>query len=484
MSEKNMNYGSDKLLNEFSENTNIIRYLKGLNHLNSDENQKLFEEKYRPIIQNEVKKHTPFLSVIIRTQGKREEGLREALLCLHAQSNQDFEIILIAHKAEEKHKKVIEAILAEQDEEFSSKIRYYKLDEGTRTTPLNFGFSHAWGKYAAVFDDDDILFDNWVESFWQCAKENEGRILHSFAFAQDWENVKNLGYRAETAPVANYCTKFDLFSQFSVNRCPLMTLAFPVNIFQNVGIVFNESLNVTEDWEYFMRVAFLCGVSDVCEPTAIYRFWHNIETSATLHDQDNWTETYKSVQETYNKQDIILPANHIKKIIELTENNGVNVLSDNGEIVSQLFYSKGKPFDSQQVIRTTNKERYPQIDSWFLFEEKTKDLTAMRLDLCEEGLFVLKNFSVDIWFTNGEKKVLGLADCVHNGIAHGDSVLFIDSDPEIVWEWKDERMVDVVNAKGEFSRQIPKFSLINWIVNLFPLNKCFKKRELHKKGYF
>ena len=43
------------------------------------------------------------------------------------------------------------------------------------------------GKYAAVFDDDDILFSNWVEEFKKCAEENEGRILHSFAFAQDWE---------------------------------------------------------------------------------------------------------------------------------------------------------------------------------------------------------------------------------------------------------------------------------------------------------
>lgn len=54
-------------------------------------------------------------------------------------------------------------------------------------------FPSVWGKYAAVFDDDDILFSNWVEEFKKCAEENEGRILHSFAFAQDWENLEKTG---------------------------------------------------------------------------------------------------------------------------------------------------------------------------------------------------------------------------------------------------------------------------------------------------
>lgn len=72
-----------------------------------------------------------------------------------------------------------------------------------------------------------------------------------------------------------------------------------------------------------------------------------------------------------------------------------------------------------------NKAEAPQFDIWFLFEEKTNDLTAMRFDLCEEGLFMLKNFSVDIWFTNGEKKVLTLEDCVHNGLETKEGVFFL-----------------------------------------------------------
>ena len=38
----------------------------------------------------------PFLSVVMRTQGKRTNALKEALLCLNAQTDQDFEVIVMA----------------------------------------------------------------------------------------------------------------------------------------------------------------------------------------------------------------------------------------------------------------------------------------------------------------------------------------------------------------------------------------------------
>ena len=110
MNNKNNNSWKD-IIGEFSANSNVGLYLKGLEHLNTEENQKLYEEKYLPVIQGEKKENSPFLSVIIRTQGKREQGLREALLCLQAQECQDFEILLIAHKADEEHGKLIEEIL-------------------------------------------------------------------------------------------------------------------------------------------------------------------------------------------------------------------------------------------------------------------------------------------------------------------------------------------------------------------------------------
>ena len=52
MNNKNNNSWKD-IIGEFSANSNVGLYLKGLEHLNTEENQKLYEEKYLPVIQGE-----------------------------------------------------------------------------------------------------------------------------------------------------------------------------------------------------------------------------------------------------------------------------------------------------------------------------------------------------------------------------------------------------------------------------------------------
>ena len=481
---KQENYIFD-FLKDMPQTSQIGKYLADLQeHMGICEDG-LFNRKYKKIIEQEDKKSEPFLSVIIRTQGKRPDGLREALLCLNVQSNQNFEILLIAHKASVAQKKSIAEILDDQEENIKSKLRYFELDEGTRTTPINFGFAHAWGMYAAIFDDDDILFDNWVESFWKIHTGNEGRILHSYAFAQNWANIKKIGYRAESAPIASYCVPYDFLSQFTVNRCPLMTLAFPVRIFQKWGVIFNEELNVMEDWEYFTRTASICGVSDCCEPTAIYRFWQNIETSATLHDEDAWSNSYKEIQNSFDRKNIIFPVGSEGKIINMFEKqNNFGQLESQSALTSTFYYSKGSSFNEQMQIKAISEKEYPEFDIWFLLEQKMKDIKAMRFDICEEGLFVLENIEIVVWFTNGEKRIVDFKDCVHTGINYGSAILFLYPDPEIVWEWEDERMVDVIHISGKISRNVSKNAAFTLMGNLLPIKDIFKKRELHKKGYF
>ncbi len=55
MNNKNNNSWKD-IIGEFSANSNVGLYLKGLEHLNTEENQKLYEEKYLPVIQGEKRK--------------------------------------------------------------------------------------------------------------------------------------------------------------------------------------------------------------------------------------------------------------------------------------------------------------------------------------------------------------------------------------------------------------------------------------------
>lgn len=78
----------------FGPSTNLEMLLKGLS-----ESQKFLVNDgldYKKIIdEDRFNKNSVFLSVLIRTQGKRRETLKETLLSLYAQTNQDFESKLV-----------------------------------------------------------------------------------------------------------------------------------------------------------------------------------------------------------------------------------------------------------------------------------------------------------------------------------------------------------------------------------------------------
>ena len=298
----------------------LTKYFHWLNESieNPDE---LFVREYLPIIRQENAEPAarPFLTVITRTQGKRPEMLRETLLSMAAQTDEDFELLLIGHKLDKSQKALIDRLLWELPSTLRSKLRFFPLDYGTRTTPLNFGFAHARGEYAAILDDDDIVMDNWVESFHACAEREPGRILHAYVLAQKWMTVDTdigvAALRACAKPELPYCRDFNPIREIESNVCPPVGLAFPTFFFHKLGIIFDESLTTTEDWDFLMRTSFLAGVSEIREPTGVYRLWTNAENSATVHAQEEWVKNYRTIQEKFREMPVLLPGGEEKVYI-------------------------------------------------------------------------------------------------------------------------------------------------------------------------
>lgn len=472
-------------IDELTENTTLMQYLSEIkNNILFDDMYKLYRDNIEQTLREDGER--PFLTILIRTQGKREEGLREALLCVLAQTFSDYEVILIGHKVEEENKIIIQNILDDQQEEFRKKIRYIELNEGTRTTPLNVGFSLARGKYISVFDDDDILFDNWAEDFYNAARENDGKILHGYAFGQSWEAVKDSGYRAVNEPLADYCKDFDLLSQLVTNKCPLMTLAFPTYLFQKLGICFNEELNVMEDWEYFMRLSLVCGVADIQKPVAIYRFWSNIENSATLHDQKEWDQIYLNIRDNMGCNGFLFPKQYSEEVTELLGKRFELVIEeeDNKE-KARLYYSFGDPFKDDMIIKEFSDCNLPKFNYWFPLKLKSKKLKAMRFDLSNNGLFLLEQINIEVYYSDGRVVEIPLKDCAHTGLHFFGKILFLHAYPEIVWQIEEEGYIECVHVSGKISRKVWIKSIAYRLFELLFSYKFLKKnREFHKKGWF
>lgn len=291
--------------------------------LNHNLSQPMYVDEYLPVIRSEQGHGDVFATVVMRTQGRRPEALREALLCLYAQSDRDFEVVLIGHKLNEQQQALVQQVLAEQEPEFRRQIRYFRLDTGTRTTPLNFGYAHARGEYITILDDDDIVLENWIASFRRAAQKKNGAMLHVMAYGQDWQVIDtaygNQALRACHAPDAKYCVPFEMLEQIYMNRCPMSSWAIPGRAFREMGILFDEALTTTEDWDYFMRVAFVCGVSDEENPQVVYRTWLNAESSATVHNQDEWAKNYELIQKKFEKTPIMLDIGTSRQSIRLVE---------------------------------------------------------------------------------------------------------------------------------------------------------------------
>ena len=246
----------------------------------------------------------PFLSILMRTQGKRYEALKEALLSLEAQSDGDFEVIVILHRAQKADRQGTQALLEALSPEMKRRLTWRALETGTRSSPLNLALSLARGEYVAMLDDDDIVFENWVENFHRGAQKHPGAVIRSYGMTQYW-NANPVGdalwLEAAEAPEPTYCAPFDLQKQLTDNYTPISCMAVPRACYSEQGIAFDETLTTAEDWDFMMRCALSCGLYDSGKITFLYRLWKNAETSHTVHQNDEWLKNRETILKKLEK---------------------------------------------------------------------------------------------------------------------------------------------------------------------------------------
>lgn len=261
-------------------------------------------------VRTEPETRAPFLSVITRTQGRRLDTLRDVLLCLSAQSDKDFEVCIIGHKLNEKSRLAVERVIEDTNADLRTRVRLIKVDTGNRTHPLNVGFREARGDYVSILDDDDIVFGHWVEEYRKLAEREPGTVLRATSVAQNWQPVRTVSgtqsVRAVGSPKLCYPGQFDHFDHLVENATPPVSLAFPRAAYADMHIEFDESLTTTEDWDFLMRTAAVCGVSSSNEITSIYRQWDGAESSLTVHSRQEWLDNHHTIWRKLDQAPLLL----------------------------------------------------------------------------------------------------------------------------------------------------------------------------------
>jgi glycosyltransferase involved in cell wall biosynthesis len=239
----------------------------------------------------------PWLSVAVRTQARRPELLREALLCLAAQTDPDLDVLLMVHDAEPAGMSAIAEILDEHHPSFASRVRVLPVRGGGRSRPLNAALAAARGDYVAFLDDDDLVTANWVETFRAGATAAPGRIVRARTAVQEVAAPRPgdlAPYRVRSAFRTPYAASFDLAEHLVDNQSPICSLALPRAQLDTWAIRFDDSLSSHEDWDVLLRLGAAAGVESCPEVTSIYHVWA-AGGSAALVGQPGWVAAQRAV---------------------------------------------------------------------------------------------------------------------------------------------------------------------------------------------
>lgn len=397
----------------------------------------------------------PFLSIIMRTQGKRTEALQEALLCLYAQTDMDFEVCLMAHQVSERGMADITEVVERMPMSFQKKIRVIPVNYGGRTAPLSEGFLAAAGEYTAAFDDDDLVFEHWVETFHEMAREHGGKVLHAYCVQQKWlkqtSPYGDICYTAAGRLQNEYCTPFDFIRQLCGNFCPIHSVAFPSAAYQKMGFRFDESFDVLEDWDFLSRTTLACGVEEREELTSLYRIWENAENSRSLHEEEIWEKNREKVLRKLDEQPLTLPEGSASKIVKYIEQNPLYSRIEGRKLWMQIFFDTGNGYNEKESVHlwaSTRDGRYRAE----ITEELPEKIDRLRIDPGEEGMLIIRDARITVGTSKGEltKKAEG-----GNGYPIREEYVFLERDPQLYVELGDcGEGISSLRFEAEYSYEV------------------------------
>lgn len=255
----------------------------------------------------------PFLSVVVRTLGTRQDTLVDTLCCLAAQTDLDFEVVLVLHGSGRQAD--VEELVATFEGNLAQRVRLVTCDGGGRGRPSNAGLRAAAGRYVAFLDDDDLVTADWVANFHDGARAQSGQVIRCWAAEQGRRRGAPGELAAHTATGALapvYAAEFDLIRHLRQNETPFHCFAFPRALL-DLGFSFDENLTVCEDWQFLVRAASWCGVHDTERMTCVYNKWA-ADASAHAVSAEEWGVMRSFVHVALDERPLLLPPGSVRAL--------------------------------------------------------------------------------------------------------------------------------------------------------------------------
>lgn len=299
----------------------FVRKIRAMADPNANTKQFVRAYSHTPVRAREAtnRRDQPFLSVIVRTQGRRPGLLTDALTSLAAQTLNDLEVQLVVHSASDEDLDSVRAVVSAFDGEFVQRVHLHQVSDGGRSRPLNVGLDAASGRYIAFLDDDDMVLGHWAAAFEAAVRESPGQTIRALAADQSFSVSAAGTPRAESGFTHDRDRRFDLLTHFHHNETPICAFALPAATLDMLRLRFDERLPVVEDWDLLVRTAMLTGVHDIEEITSVYRRWISTSENSFSIPPTTWTQARDNVIDSLDSGPVLLPAGSVRQLVELHE---------------------------------------------------------------------------------------------------------------------------------------------------------------------
>lgn len=216
---------------------------------------------------------TPKISVVIpafNAQRWIEEAVKSAL----EQSLPPFEVIVVDDGSTDDTVGILE--------KFGARIKLIRQSNRGPGSARNEGMKNARGEWIAFLDADDKWLSSKLERVMQFAKQNLDVVLFSHdAFVIDAQGKIVGVYTYQKLPSERQALSL-IFRNTVMTSSVVMRCA----VVNDVGL-FKEDLNVSEDWDYWIRIAEKHRLFHINERLVMYR---RLETSAVKSKLDKSLE--------------------------------------------------------------------------------------------------------------------------------------------------------------------------------------------------
>ena len=139
------------------------------------------------------------------------------------------------------------------------------------------------------------------------------RVAATSAGKKITKHLLEAGWQPKSEIERPFPDTFDLLAHMSSNLTPNCAVAFPTAAVRELGLRFDESLPVFEDWEFLMRAAMALGVTSIAAETSLYRRLDH-GNADTVENEAAWRAAHAAVIDRLSDRPVLLPVGDARRL--------------------------------------------------------------------------------------------------------------------------------------------------------------------------